>query len=141
MSERVPSRSGAPDGYELWDDETFNSFVGPFYLREATGRQEGLFQVRKHHLNRGQVAHGGMLMTFADMVMGRAAAEANGGVPCATISLNCDFVSAAKLGDWVEGAARIVRKTRSVLFVSGELSTEGRILLTASGLWKVLHAG
>ena len=140
MNRPVLKPTGAPEGYESYQDNTFNAYVGPLYLRADGGVHHALFEVKEHHLNFGGVVHGGMLMTFADMVLGQAARRAMDGQLCSTISLNCDFVASAKLGDWIQGTGRIVRKTRSILFLSGELYTEDRTLLTASGIWKVLGA-
>lgn len=138
MNKPVPTPSDVPDGYEVAEDQAFNSHVGPFFLRTQDEGVHGLFPVRAYHLNRGGVVHGGMLMTFADMIMGRAAHDAIPDRRCATVSLNCDFVASAKLDDWVRGTARVVRRTRAILFVTGELHTDERPILTASGLWKVL---
>lgn len=139
MNKPVLQPSGVPEDYELCEDQAFNSHVGPFYVRSDTADLvHGLFPVRGHHLNRGGVVHGGMLMTFADMIMGQTARRALPDKRCATVSLNCDFVASAKLDDWVRGTARIVRRTRAILFVTGELHTDERPILTASGLWKVL---
>ena len=138
MNKPVSTPSDVPDGYEIAEDQAFNSHVGPFYLRTQDNGVHGLLPVRAYHLNRGGVVHGGMLMTFADMIMGRAAHNAIPDRRCATVSLNCDFVASAKLDDWVRGTARVVRRTRAILFVTGELHTDERPILTASGLWKVL---
>ena len=44
----------------------------------------------------------------------------------------------AKLGDRIRGTAKITRKTRSIVFISGELAVEGKTIMTATGLWKIL---
>lgn len=138
MDQPAPNPSAIPEGYELCADGAFNSHVGPLYLTERDGDLHAMFPVGAHHLNRGGVVHGGMLMTFVDMIMGQAARRAMPERTCATVSLNCDFVAAAKRDEWVQGSARIVRRTRAILFVTGELRTADRVILTASGLWKVL---
>ena len=140
MNRPLLKPTGAPEGYEVCEDRSFNTYVGPLFFRAENGESHALFEVKEHHLNFGGVVHGGMLMTFADMVMGQTVRRAMGETRCSTVSLNCDFVASAKLGEWVQGTARIVRKTRSILFVAGEVYTEERTILTASGLWKVLGA-
>lgn len=52
------------------------------------------------------------------------------------VSLNCDFVADAKSGDCIEAQVRMVRRTRSVIFLSADLTAGGRALLTANGLAK-----
>jgi len=127
----------APAGYIAVFGETgFNKYVGPVW--QSPDRKEFLFDIREMHLNGGGALHGGMAMALADIVMGRTVRDALGDARALTISLNCDFVGPAKLGDRIRGTANITRKTRTIVFISGELTVEGRPILTATGLWKIL---
>ncbi|MFP3942981.1 MAG: PaaI family thioesterase [Alphaproteobacteria bacterium] len=135
----------APPGYEPVSDAGFNDYVGPIWFKPGAGEAPGhfLFDVREHHLNGGGFLHGGMAMALADVVLGVTVSRAIGGAPCATVSLNCDFTAAGRAGERIEGEARVTRRTRSVVFVSGELFTRGRdgarrTLMTATGIWKIL---
>lgn len=119
----------------------FLDLVGPVKTDlEDDGRWTFSFTVGEQHLNPGGVCHGGMLMTFADHVLGMVVWEAIERRPCSTVTLNCDFATAAKAGDVVAGEARVTRKTRSLIFVNGMLSCNGNTVLQASGIWKVLGA-
>ncbi len=130
------SRS-APAGYiPVFNETGFNKYVGPIW--QSPDGAEFLFDVREMHLNGGGALHGGMAMALADIVLGRTVRIALGDARALTISLNCDFVGPAKLGDRIRGTAKITRKTRSIVFISGELAVEGRTIMTATGLWKIL---
>jgi len=127
----------APAGYiPVFGETGFNKYVGPVW--QSPDRKEFLFDIREMHLNGGGALHGGMAMALADIVMGRTVRDALGDARALTISLNCDFVGPAKLGDRIRGTANITRKTRTIVFISGELTVEGRPILTATGLWKIL---
>lgn len=127
----------APAGYTAVFGETgFNKHVGPVW-RSPDG-SEFLLDLRDIHLNGGGALHGGMAMALADIVMGRTVRDALEGAKALTISLNCDFIGPANLGDRIRGTAAITRKTRSIVFVSSELAVEGRPVLTATGIWKIL---
>jgi uncharacterized protein (TIGR00369 family) len=129
----------APAGYIAVFGETgFNKYVGPVW--QAPDGSEFLFDVREMHMNGGGALHGGMAMALADIVMGRTVRDALTDARALTISLNCDFVGPAKLGDRIRGTAKITRKTRSIVFISGELTVDGRPIMTATGLWKILGA-
>jgi len=52
------------------------------------------------------------------------------------ISLACDFVADACTGERVEAHVKVVRRTRSLIFLTADLAVGERILLTASGLAK-----
>ena len=80
----------------------------------------------------------GMLMTFIDRTLGSLVWHAIDGRPCATVSLNTDFLAPARPGDWIECRGQVTRQTRALVFVRGELTTADRTLMTASGVWKKL---
>ena len=121
----------------------FGKYVGPIWRLpdgdDGNGNRFALL-VAENHMNAAGSVHGGMLMTLADGAMSRAARMASGGKGCSTVSLNCDFVSPGRLGDLIEAQVRVTRTSRSMVFVSAELVAAGRILLVATGLWKILDA-
>jgi acyl-coenzyme A thioesterase PaaI-like protein len=130
-----------PPGYELLRNQRgFAEHVGAMYLRKPTDGHTLAFgfRVASHHLNQGGVAHGGMLVTFIDHALGALVHTAAGRKPCSTISLDCNFVSPGKLGDWIECTAEIGRVTSSLVFVEGKLMAGSRTVLQAKGIWKVL---
>jgi acyl-coenzyme A thioesterase PaaI-like protein len=62
----------------------------------------------------------------------------NNNLPQATIELNIRFIDAVELGEFMEIAPGIARKTRSIVFMRGTVTADGRIVATADGIWKVL---
>ena len=91
----------------------------------------------KHHNRRG-VVQGGMLMTFADRSMGMTCWYANERQPQATVQLDMHFIDAVQIGEFVECKCKVVRRTRSLVFMSGELVVGTRVVATANGVWKTL---
>src|SRR5689334_22732028 len=85
----------------------FLAAIGPLYGRWAEDRLVLGFRVEQRHCNPGQVAHGGMLATFADMLLPIASRLQSkpdlGFLP--TVNLACDYLAPAPLGAWVEGRA------------------------------------
>ena len=130
-----------PPGYEiLRNDMGFSQHVGPFYVRKPKDGCTLAFGLRAqaHHANRGGVVHGGMLVSFMDHALGAICFASAGRRPCSTISLDCNFVSPARPGDWVECTGEIGRVTSSVVFVDGRLRVNERVVMQAKGIWKVL---
>lgn len=120
-------------------DGRFADAVGPLYVRDGEPARFG-FLAESRHGNVRETVHGGMLMTLADQVLGLTVMQAVGlETPVVTVSLHCDFVSAAKPGDWIEGEATVTRMTRSLVFVRGSLSHGGHVVLSAAGVWKKLR--
>jgi len=130
-----------PEGYAPVWNEGFNEYVGPFY---GKARDEGsvhfFVDLRAEHMNGAGHPHGGFLMAFADAVLGTAVSLAVEGAPCATMTLNSDFIAAAGPGGRIEAEAEVTRKTRSVVFVQGRVYAGDKTLLTATGIWKILGA-
>jgi acyl-coenzyme A thioesterase PaaI-like protein len=128
----------AAAGWEAYSDDGFVGLVGPFWSRpDGDGFRYAFMAEAKHHNRRG-VVQGGMLMTFADRSMGMTCWHANGRQPQATIQLDMHFIDAVQIGEFVEAHCRVVRRTRSVVFMSADLMVGARLVATASGMWKVL---
>jgi uncharacterized protein (TIGR00369 family) len=130
----------ATDGWELEPERTnYSDLSGPIWRKvEADGRTVWGLQTDERHRNKFGVVHGGFLMTFADQCLGNLALAAWPGKPCVTLELSHQFVSTAKLGDWVEIRGEVVRQARSVIFLRGLISVGERTVLSSTGIWKAV---
>ncbi len=93
--------------------------------------------VKEIHLNSGKKAHGGFLSTIADTGMGTAAHIVSN-KRCVTISLEIKFISAALLNQTLNGKVKIQKKTKSLVFITCEIFNLDGIVVTGSGVWKIL---
>ena len=98
---------------------------------------EFLVVIKEIHLNSGKIAHGGFLSTIADTGMGTAAHMVSN-KRCVTISLEMKFISAGILNQTLNGKVKIQKKTNSLVFITCEIFNSGDVLVTASGVWKIL---
>ncbi len=120
--------------------DPFELVIGPFYeRRESDGGASYAFQVREAHTNQAGIAHGGMLMSFADTVVAHAAFAAHGGDDVVTLSMSTAFLAPARIGDLVECRPRLIRRTAEILFVGGEFMVGGAVILSAKSLWKTIR--
>ena len=94
--------------------------------------------INKNHLNAIGITHGGYLSALIDSGAGTAAHRAAGSVPCVTISLDIKFISSSKERDEIIGYARILKRTKTLIFLFCELSCDKKIITSASGIWKIL---
>lgn len=115
----------------------FGRQIGPLYERHQDGDYTLAFRVEEHHTNGLANCHGGMLMSFADMAWGRVISVHRSHF-WVTVRLNCDFLSAAKLGDWVEGAAELIAEEDMLFTVRGRIWSGDRVLMTGTGVFKAL---
>lgn len=128
----------AAEGWETYTDDGFIGLVGPFWHKFEGESPRFVFRVEPKHHNRRNVLQGGMLMTFADRSMGMTCWYANGKRPQATVHLDVHFVDAVQIGEWVEAHCKVVRRTRSLVFMSAQLMVGDRVVGTANGVWKTL---
>ena len=95
-------------------------------------------KVEKKFLNTGKIAHGGFIATIADTGMGNAAHIAAGNKRCVTINLDIKFISAGKLNEKLIGKVKVLKKTRTFVFINCEILGSSNIIATGSGIWKIL---
>ena len=117
----------------------FLSLIGPLYSkRDANLLILGL-EIAEHHCNRRGTAHGGVLATIADIVLGYTAGHANiPGRQLITASLTIDFIGPARRGDWVEGKAEVLKIGKSLAYANCLLSVGDVPIVRASGVFRVV---
>ncbi len=118
----------------------FMACNGPLFLLHEGAVVKLGFRVEARHCNPMGNCHGGMLATFADMLMPLSAhrttpAVANRFLP--TISLQMDYMAPSKLGDWVEGESEVLRVTHTLVFAQGLVRSNGVMALRCSGVCKI----
>lgn len=119
-------------------------FGGPYFraLGPMHGRRlddGGLLvalRIDERHLNIQGFAHGGMLTTFADGALGLNIASARGQRGAqVTVSLTADFLSSARLGDWLEARVTITRLGRRMAYANCDLHVGNRHVLRSSAVF------
>ena len=117
----------------------FMNYIGGLSLKKLdTHNFEFSVTVKEVHLNTGKIAHGGFLSTIADTGMGTAAHTLTENSRCVTISLDVKFISAALLNQTLKGKVKIQKKTKSLIFITCDVSNSENIVVAASGVWKIL---
>ena len=94
--------------------------------------------IKENHLNASGITHGGYIASIIDAGAGTGAHRAAGNVPCVTISLDINFIGSTKLGDEIIGFTKIQKKTKTLVFLICHLQSKGKIVASASGIWKIL---
>ena len=94
--------------------------------------------INENHLNAAGITHGGFIAAFVDAGAGTAAHRTADQNPCVTISLELKFISPVQLGQELIGKTKIQKKTKSMVFLTCELTASNKIVATASGVWKIL---
>ena len=111
---------------------------GLLFKKISENEYEFKTTIKENHLNSAGITHGGFIAAVIDAGAGTAAHRSTNQSPCVTISLELKFISAVKLGQELTGKAKIQKKTKSMVFLTCELSVANKIVATASGVWKML---
>ena len=127
------------DGWTIVEATGFIQLVGPLWERITEGSHEYALATQDKHHNRRGLVQGGVLMTFADRTCGMTARYVAGKPKLATVQLDTHFVEAGKIGEILISRPRVVRATRSLVFVSTEVSADKRVIAMANGVFKILR--
>ena len=94
--------------------------------------------INENHLNAIGITHGGFICSLIDAGAGTAAHRCAEQAPCVTVSLDLKFIATTKIGDEIVGFTKILKKTKSMVFLICHLKSKDKIIASASGIWKIL---
>jgi uncharacterized protein (TIGR00369 family) len=133
-----------PDGFEPCTGPLgpFMSSLGGLHQRPGPDGTLCLgLRLLPSHANIQGNAHGGMLVTLVDAALGinlgRLRTPPQSQV---TVSLNTDFVSPGRIGDWLEAHVTVRKIGRRLAFGDCLLQAGERLVLHASGVFSVVEA-
>ena len=128
------------DGWHIVETTGFMQLIGPLWQRLVDGEHEYALVAQDKHHNRRGLVQGGVLMTFADRTCGMTARYVSGRQTLATVQMDTHFVEAGKIGETLVSKPRVVRSTRSLIFVSTEVTVDKRCIAMANGVFKILKS-
>ena len=129
---------GEFNGWHTWPEEPFEyDTAGPFYMRTDENGPVAAFRAQRKHMNAGGVVHGGCLMTFADYALFAIGHQGMEGVYGLTVAFTPEFLDGAREGELIEARGDLLRQGRSISFVRGIITADGRPVLNFSGTIKV----
>ena len=111
---------------------------GVMFKNISESEYEFKAKINENHLNAAGITHGGYLAALIDAGAGTAAHRSAENAPCVTISLDLKFIGASKVNDEIIGNVKILKKTKTLVFLFCELKCNDKIITSASGVWKIL---
>ncbi len=114
--------------------------VGPYYVKsDGTGLIVGLW-IAETHINYVDIAHGGVMTTLADVALSlQVNRSEDPPLPVTTVSLNTNFLGAARLGDWLEAHAQIDRMGKRLAYTSGKIIAGSKTIMTMTGVFNIMR--
>lgn len=129
------------DGYTIYDPvDPFEMRAGPFFWkRRDNGSHHFVLEAADYHCNRQGVVHGGLMLTMIDLTFAATAKETPD-QRLVTISLSSEFVSAGRIGHLIEAEAEVVRRTNTLCFLRGQITSGGETLLNSSCIYRLFRS-
>ena len=125
--ERHTRRSGLTDPWE------------PIYARHAVRGVSLAIRAGAAHANSRGFVHGGLITALADNAMGLSCGQQIANTSgLVTVSLSVDFVGFAKVGQWLEIRAEVVKTGKSLCFATALVLADDSACARASGVFKVV---
>ena len=127
-----------PDGWKPLAIKGFMERVGPL-LRPMHSDERNLYglMTNESHVNPIGLVHGGVLTSLMDQVLALVAWNAVDRRPVVTVSMDSCFLNSARAGDFLEARASVRHSTRSLIFLSAEVSASSRQVASASAIMKI----
>ena len=138
MTDKAATEKLKAAGWAVVETTGFLHLIGPLWQRLVNGEHEYALVAQDKHHNRRGLVQGGVIMTFADRTCGMTARHVSGRPTLATIQLDTHFVESGKIGEILLSRPRVVRATRSLIFISTEVTVDKRCIAMASGVFKIL---
>ncbi len=128
-----------PEFEPLQPRSNFADLIGPIYFkRTGQGLVLGLQTAEKHCNTRGTV-HGGVFSSLADIALAYNISFAGPELtPVVTASLTVDYVSLARIGDWMEIDVDIQKTGRSMAFANCYFRVGEKRIARASGVFRIV---
>ena len=129
---------GIPEDFEPLSTSPFSERIGPLYVNRRDSVPVIGVRIEPHHANRLGRAHGGLLMTLADVALSRAVREhLPPGATLATADLHIAFLEAIGQDDWLEAVPSVDRIGRALVHGSCVLRSGERDVARAMGTFAV----
>ena len=130
-----------PDGFVPANfSRGFLDHSGPYYLKEGQGAPIVGCRILPQHMNYIGSAHGGVLATLADVALSLTVyVSETPNRPVSTVTMSTSFLSAARLGEWIEAVGTIDRIGATLAYTHGSISCAGRTLMTMSAVFNIIR--
>lgn len=123
-------------GWRERASQGFSELVGPIWSRhDEDGWSLGVV-AGQQHTNIMGIVHGGLIATLMDQAVSVAAWEALSRAPCVTVQLDMHCVAAAQVGQFLLARGFVLRVTKSLVFVRGEIHAESALIASCQAVLK-----
>ena len=117
----------------------------PIYSRRADDSTELGLVIAEAHCNGRGFLHGGVIAALSDNAMGlsyvqlaqRNSDDTASAFGAVTVGLSVDYLSSARIGQWLQIAPRVLRAGNSLGFVDAVVTCDGSVVARCNATFKL----
>lgn len=96
--------------------------------------------LRQAHTNRRGLIHGGVIAALADKAMGHSCGRKISGAltSLVTVNLSLDYVSSAKIGQWLTVESDVIRTGKTLCFAQCLVKADGEVIARGNASFRVV---
>ena len=111
----------------------------PLYSKKTEKAVIMGLRLSKAHTNSRGLPHGGLIASLADNAMGYSCAQVMGWTTTfVTVSLNADYVGAAKIGQWLAVESEVIKTGSTLCFAQSLIKADDVVIARASATFRVV---
>ena len=140
IKKEMPKTDFLNNGYTIpYPDDPFEMNSGPFYLGKGNnGETIVTLEVSQSQCNSGLVAHGGLLMTLADLAVCHEAVKNLGNLRALTVSLTANFLKPAKKGTILKAFPEVSHRTKRTAFAEAYILADDEKVFTCTSVIRLI---
>ena len=142
IKKETPKTDFLNNGYTIpYPDDPFEMNSGPFYLGKGNnGETIVALEVSQSQCNSGLVAHGGLIMTLADLAVCHEAVKNLNNVNALTVSLTANFLKPAKKGTLLRAFPEVSRRTKRTAFMEAYILADDEKVFTCTSVIRLISS-
>ena len=140
IKKEMPKTDFLNNGYTIpYPDDPFEMNSGPFYLGKGNnGETIVALEVSQSQCNSGLVAHGGLIMTLADLAVCHEAVKNLGNLRALTVSLTANFLKPAKKGTLLKAFPELSHRTKRTAFAEAYILADDEKVFTCTSVIRLI---
>ncbi|MEC7805485.1 MAG: PaaI family thioesterase [Pseudomonadota bacterium] len=140
IKKEMPKTDFLNNGYTIpYPDDPFEMNSGPFYLGKGNnGETIVALEVSQSQCNSGLVAHGGLIMTLADLAVCHEAVKNLGNLRALTVSLTANFLKPAKKGTILKAFPELSYRTKRTAFAEAYILADDEKVFTCTSVIRLI---
>ncbi len=140
IKKEMPKTDFLNNGYTIpYPADPFEMNSGPFYLGKGdNGETIVALEVSQSQCNSGLVAHGGLIMTLADLAVCHEAVKNLGNLRALTVSLTANFLKPAKKGTILKAFPEVSHRTKRTAFAEAYILADDEKVFTCTSVIRLI---